>query len=119
MFQTAVADMTWVIADHTASPGSRELSVTKGQQVEVLDCTSGSEWTLVRLPSASGQSGEAQEGLVPTAVLKHPPQVSCKTSPSKKPPLGPTGIFGREQQSSLNADDGEFISHFLQISNII
>ncbi|KYQ47509.1 Triple functional domain protein [Trachymyrmex zeteki] len=32
--QTGVVEMTWVVADHMAAPGSKELSVTKGQQVE-------------------------------------------------------------------------------------
>ncbi|EZA49568.1 Triple functional domain protein [Ooceraea biroi] len=36
---TGVVEMTWVVADHMAAPGSRELSVTKGQQVEVKAST--------------------------------------------------------------------------------
>lgn len=87
--------MTWVVADHMAAPGSRELSVTKGQQVEVLEngstntgTTSGmpnaGEWTLVRLPLTPGQAEPAAEGLVPTSALKQPPTASCKTSPSRK-----------------------------------
>ncbi|XP_036147611.1 triple functional domain protein isoform X2 [Monomorium pharaonis] len=93
--KTGVVEMTWVVADHMAAPGSRELSVTKGQQVEVLEngsSNSGStggmpyagEWTLVRLPLTPGQVEPAAEGLVPTSALKQPPTASCKTSPSRK-----------------------------------
>lgn len=94
-FQTGVVEMTWVIADHLAAPGSKELSVTKGQQVEVLEngstntaaSTAGAtntEWTLVRLPLTPGQAEPPAEGLVPTSALKQPPTASCKTSPSRK-----------------------------------
>lgn len=87
--------MTWVVADHMAAPGSRELSVTKGQQVEVLENGSSTgttpagvpntgEWTLVRLPLTPGQVEPPAEGLVPTSALKQPPSASCKTSPSRK-----------------------------------
>ncbi|KAL0129502.1 hypothetical protein PUN28_001638 [Cardiocondyla obscurior] len=93
--QTGVVEMTWVVADHMAAPGSRELSVTKGQQVEVLEngstntgttagVTNTGEWTLVRLPLTPGQVEPAAEGLVPTSALKQPPAASCKTSPSRK-----------------------------------
>lgn len=87
--------MTWVVADHMATPGSRELSVTKGQQVEVLENGNSTgttpagvpntgEWTLVRLPLTPGQAEPPMEGLVPTSALKQPPTASCKTSPSRK-----------------------------------
>ncbi|KAL0129505.1 hypothetical protein PUN28_001638 [Cardiocondyla obscurior] len=93
--KTGVVEMTWVVADHMAAPGSRELSVTKGQQVEVLEngstntgttagVTNTGEWTLVRLPLTPGQVEPAAEGLVPTSALKQPPAASCKTSPSRK-----------------------------------
>ncbi|XP_012230227.2 kalirin isoform X2 [Linepithema humile] len=92
--KTGVVEMTWVVADHMAAPGSRELSVTKGQQVEVLEngstntgatgVPSTGEWTLVRLPLTPGQAEPPAEGLVPTSALKQPPTASCKTSPSRK-----------------------------------
>ncbi|XP_050446122.1 kalirin isoform X3 [Cataglyphis hispanica] len=93
--KTGVVEMTWVVADHMAAPGSRELSVTKGQQVEVLENGSSTgttpggvpntgEWTLVRLPLTPGQAEPPVEGLVPTSALKQPPAASCKTSPSRK-----------------------------------
>lgn len=67
--------MTWVVSDYTATPGTTEVSVTKGQQVEIIDTSSGApEFCLVRL-TAKGGSGEAgtQEGLVPLSVLKPAP----------------------------------------------
>lgn len=70
--------MTWVVAEHTAG-GAGEVSVAKGQQVEVLEAWSArADWWLVRVP------GEPpQEGAVPAAVLK--PQPHQKTSPSRRP----------------------------------
>ncbi|XP_052746705.1 kalirin isoform X1 [Bicyclus anynana] len=69
---------TWVVAEHTASSAG-EISVSKGQQVEVLEAWAARpDWWLVRLP------GEPpQEGAVPAAVLK--PQPQQKTSPSRRP----------------------------------
>ncbi|XP_076248755.1 trio Rho guanine nucleotide exchange factor isoform X3 [Calliopsis andreniformis] len=90
--KTGVAEVTWVIADHSAAPGSRELTVTKGQQVEVLENGSNiggvntAEWTHVRLLLAPGQVDPPPEGLVPTSSLKQPPSASSKTSPSRKTP---------------------------------
>ncbi|XP_014209362.1 triple functional domain protein, partial [Copidosoma floridanum] len=107
--KTGVTEMTWVLADHTAAPGSRELSVTKGQQVEVLENGGGTncEWTLVRLAPGPGQAEPAPEGLVPTGVLKQPPTAACKTSPSRKPPTSapPAATQPPVQQSSVTTDD--------------
>ncbi|XP_047543858.1 triple functional domain protein isoform X1 [Vanessa atalanta] len=74
----AGAEMTWVVADHTAG-GAGEVTVTKGQQVEVLEAWAmRADWWLVRVP------GEPpQEGAVPAIVLK--PQPHQKTSPSRRP----------------------------------
>lgn len=70
--------MTWVVAEHTAG-GAGEVSVSKGQQVEVLEAWAARpDWWLVRVP------GEPpQEGAVPATVLK--PQPHQKTSPSRRP----------------------------------
>ncbi|XP_051163454.1 triple functional domain protein isoform X3 [Leptopilina boulardi] len=112
--KTGVAEMTWVVADHSATPGTRELTVTKGQQVEVLENGSGStgsigaEWTLVRLASTPGQVEPPAEGLVPTSALKQPPTASCKTSPSRKPPPAQTSVQ-IAQQTSVTAEDAEII----------
>lgn len=56
-----------MIADHKAAPGSRELTVTKGQQVEIVELTPSSEMALVRLVTGEG------EGLVPLQFLKQIP----------------------------------------------
>ncbi|XP_046401247.1 triple functional domain protein [Ischnura elegans] len=110
----AAAEVTWVIADHRAAPGSGELSVSKGQQVEVLELGAGpgGEWCLVRLASplpaqplsssalsppahgtastanaesgGGGASSGHHEGLVPLAVLKQPPSGLKTTSPSRR-----------------------------------
>lgn len=106
--------MTWVVADHSATPGTRELTVTKGQQVEVLENGSGStgsigaEWTLVRLASTPGQVEPPAEGLVPTSALKQPPTASCKTSPSRKPPPAQTSVQIAQQTSVTAEDAGEY-----------
>jgi hypothetical protein len=82
--------MTWVISDYVAAQGSSELSVQKGQQVEVIDtnCLGAPDYCLVRLTNAttnnnnlsttslsssSTQEQIVQEGLVPSSILKPPP----------------------------------------------
>lgn len=73
--------MTWVIADHTATPGTNEVSVAKGQQVEIIDPNFNGtlEHCLVRLNVHSSSNGTAAdgsgtlEGLVPISVLKLAP----------------------------------------------
>jgi triple functional domain protein len=83
--QAPGVEMTWVIADHVAAAGSQELSVHKGQQVEVLELnTSAPDWCLVRMPTSGSSVDSPPEGLVPLAVLKQPPP-GLKTSPSRRP----------------------------------
>lgn len=80
--------MTWVTSDFSATQGSAELSVQKGQQVEVIDtnCLGAPGFCLVRLTNASTnnnlsasslgsstQEPSVQEGLVPFSILKPPP----------------------------------------------
>ncbi|XP_030560757.1 triple functional domain protein isoform X1 [Drosophila novamexicana] len=67
-------EATWVVADYIASSGSNELSVSKGQQVEIIEPPTASEpdFCLVRLNPQHDDSA-VQEGLVPVAVLKPPP----------------------------------------------
>ena len=82
--QAPVVEMTWVIADHVAAAGSQELSVHKGQQVEVLELnTSAPDWCLVRMSTSGSSVDSPPEGLVPLAVLKQPPP-GLKTSPSRR-----------------------------------
>lgn len=104
-------EMTWVISDFVGSAGTNELSVTKGQQVEVLEMSATTaDYCLVRVAagstsavttstsagssskssgsSSSGAAGGAsgsqpQEGLVPMSILKPPPTFSSKTSPRR------------------------------------
>ncbi|XP_068619669.1 kalirin isoform X3 [Battus philenor] len=78
----AVPEMTWVVAEHTATSNG-ELSVSKGQQVEVVEAWQGrNDWWIVR---ACGEP--PQEGAVPAQVLKPQPQLHTqqKTSPSRRP----------------------------------
>lgn len=69
--------MTWVIADFTASAAG-QVTVTKGQQVELVDCCGGlSEMVLVRVPS------DCTEGMVPHVVLKQPPSLKSPQATGK------------------------------------
>ncbi|XP_026331830.1 triple functional domain protein [Hyposmocoma kahamanoa] len=97
------AEMTWVVAEHTAS-GNGELTVTKGQQVEVVEsCQGRPDWWVVRVP------GEPpQEGAVPAHVLKPQPQhhPQQKTSPSRRPLSQPC----EEVLEATNSDPGGSVS---------
>ncbi|XP_035459175.2 kalirin isoform X3 [Spodoptera frugiperda] len=96
-------EMTWVVAEHSAA-GAGELSVAKGQQVEVVEpWAARADWWLVRVP------GEPPlEGAVPAHVLKlqphhHPQQ---KTSPSRRPLSQPCD----ENLEASNSDPGGSVS---------
>lgn len=67
--------MTWVVSDYTATPGTNEISVTKGQQVEIIETSSAesSDFCLVRLGPIGSGDGGTHEGLVPISILKPPP----------------------------------------------
>ena len=57
---------TWVLSDYSAT-SSNEITVQRGQQVEVLEPSSSStSMILVRL------YGQKEEGLVPQSCLKQP-----------------------------------------------
>ena len=57
---------TWVLSDYSAT-SANEISVQRGQQVEVLEpSTSSTSMILVRL------YGQKEEGLVPQSCLKQP-----------------------------------------------
>ncbi|XP_058975497.1 kalirin isoform X2 [Musca domestica] len=77
-------EATWVTADYIATAGSNELSVTKGQQVEILEAPTANEpdFCLVRL-NPQCDDAAVQEGLVPVSILKPPPG-SHKSSSSRK-----------------------------------
>ncbi|KAF7275280.1 hypothetical protein GWI33_012015 [Rhynchophorus ferrugineus] len=83
---TGVLEMTWVMADYTAA-NPQELTVSKGQQVEVVEvCQTRPDYCLVRMPTrgSDGHQDAIPEGLVPLAVLKQPPQP--RGSPSRRIP---------------------------------
>lgn len=70
--------MTWVVTDYTATPGTNEVSVTKGQQVEIIEtvCNGAPDFCLVRLNIHSGSAADGSgtiEGIVPVSVLKLAP----------------------------------------------
>ncbi|KAG6452489.1 hypothetical protein O3G_MSEX007649 [Manduca sexta] len=96
-------EMTWVVSEHTAG-GAGELTVSKGQQVEVLEaCQGRPDWWVVRVP------GEPpQEGAVPAHVLKPQPQhhTQQKTSPSRRPLSQPC----EESLEASNSDPGSTVS---------
>ncbi|KAM7356678.1 trio Rho guanine nucleotide exchange factor [Cochliomyia hominivorax] len=77
-------EATWVISDYIASPGSNELSVSKGQQVEIVEPPTANEpdFCVVRLNPQS-EDAAVQEGIVPVSILKPPPG-SQKTSSTRK-----------------------------------
>jgi hypothetical protein len=84
-FQAGVLEMTWVVSDFTATC-AQELSVMKGQQVEVVEvCSSKPDYCLVRMPTrGTDHDSSVPEGLVPLAVLKQPP--APRSSPSRRAP---------------------------------
>lgn len=86
-FQTGVLEMTWVVNDFTAT-SPQELTVTKGQQVEVVEiCPTKPDFCLVRMPTRGPdhESGTVPEGLVPLSALKQPP--TLRSSPRRHPPV--------------------------------
>ncbi|VEN42476.1 unnamed protein product [Callosobruchus maculatus] len=124
----AQPEMTWVVSDYTAASTS-ELSVTKGQQVEVVEvCLSRPDYCLVRMPAreqaaaavvvatSGGEPAQPQplEGLVPLSVLKQPPQPQQRGSPQR------TARGQQQQQQQLEQDQltGEFhVACYHSISN--
>lgn len=89
--QTGVLEMTWVVSDYTAA-NPQEMTVTKGQQVEVVEvCSSKPDYCLVRMPTRGNDHDQTHvpEGLVPLAVLKQPP--APRSSPSRRPILDHDG----------------------------
>lgn len=72
------------MADHSAAPGTSQLTVSKGQQVEIIEYTSSGEtdFCLVRL-NPQTDDGATQEGLVPISVLNPPPGSGPKSKKEK------------------------------------
>lgn len=105
-----------MISDFVGAAGSSELSVTKGQQVEVLEMSATApDYCLVRMAgggSSSKSSGlggatnaasgsQPQEGLVPMAILKPPPTFN-KTSPRRTLDLENSGMCVNEEGGEQN-----------------
>lgn len=67
-------ELSTVVEDYAAT-SEQELSVSRGQQVEVLELLPGTEpgWCLVRLLSPPG-GGDLPEGLIPSTVLRPIPR---------------------------------------------
>lgn len=83
--------MTWVVSDYTAT-NSQEMTVAKGQQVEVVEvCSSKPDFCLVRMPTRGTDHDQTAvpEGLVPLSVLKQPP--AARSSPSRRPVIDQDG----------------------------
>lgn len=73
-----------MVADYNGSPDTDQLSVQKGQQVEVLEnpCPGKPNFSLVRLPHTGAES--PVEGIVPSAALKIS-QINPKLNTSSVP----------------------------------
>ncbi|GFV45273.1 triple functional domain protein [Trichonephila clavipes] len=93
-----------VVEDHKAVPGSLELTVHAGQQVEVLE--SSNDWYLVRHVSKDESNTTSQEGLIPPSCIKGP----LKQSLSK------TSI--ENEESNVNTDISPSGSNAFPLSNI-
>lgn len=110
--------MTWVVADFSATPGTNEVSVTKGQQVEIIDmnCNGAPEYCLVRLSGPNNSNGtttssatssqtsvdgnQPLEGLVPISVLK--PAPTGKTTHRR-------AIDGNSDNKESTENSGKFL----------
>ncbi|KAL3855027.1 hypothetical protein ACJMK2_014257 [Sinanodonta woodiana] len=70
------SDVTIVVEDFSATK-TNELTVHRGQHVEVLDASPGQpNWCLIRtIPTEGGEIREIHQGLVPTATLKPIPKI--------------------------------------------
>ncbi|KAL9906430.1 triple functional domain protein [Glossina fuscipes] len=77
-------EATWVISDYIALAGSNKLTVTKGQQVEIVEAPTSAEpdFCLVRL-NPPNDDGVVQEGFVPISILK-PSPVAQKATFARK-----------------------------------
>lgn len=105
-------EATWVVADYIASSGSNELSVSKGQQVEIIEPPTASEpdFCLVRLNPQHDDSA-VQEGLVPVSVLKPPPgahkQGSSGTTAASSGGGATQGVAASKSSQDNMQDQGE------------
>ncbi|XP_071053767.1 triple functional domain protein isoform X4 [Onthophagus taurus] len=100
--KAGVLEMTWVVSDFTAT-SPHELSVSKGQQVEVVEIHSSKpDFCLVRMPTrgSDSENSTVPEGLVPLAVLKQPP--APRSSPSRRPLLDHEDVINNDSTGTAN-----------------
>ncbi|XP_017066373.1 kalirin isoform X1 [Drosophila eugracilis] len=104
-------EATWVVADYIASPGSNELSVSKGQQVEIIEPPTAGEpdFCLVRL-NPQHEDAAVQEGLVPVSVLKPPPGSHKHGSGSGANAAGAVGSQKSDMQDQGNRSKADALS---------
>lgn len=100
-------EMTWVVTDYTATPGTNEVSVTKGQQVEIIEtaCNGAPDFCLVRLNIHSGSAADGSgtiEGIVPMSVLKLAPSIK---SVHRK------GDASTNDNKDTNENNGKYTDH--------
>jgi triple functional domain protein len=79
--KTKNTDITTVISDFVSAPGTLQISVAKGQQVEILqsDCPETPDYCFVRICEQNGKEphhSPEQDGLIPIAILKSHPATS-------------------------------------------
>ncbi|XP_034658717.1 triple functional domain protein isoform X1 [Drosophila subobscura] len=99
-------EATWVVADYIATSGSNELSVSKGQQVEIIEQPSATEpdFCLVRL-NPQHDDAAVQEGLVPVSVLKPPPGSHNKATGSTAAAGGAKANENMQEQGNRSKTD--------------
>ncbi|CAE1271113.1 Kalirin,Rho guanine nucleotide exchange factor 25,Triple functional domain protein,Death-associated protein kinase 1,Death-associated protein kinase 3 [Acanthosepion pharaonis] len=98
------SDVTVVIEDYSATSTS-ELSIQKGQQVELVDvCPAGQpEWCLVRtLPN---EVGESSQGLVPMSTLKPVPILKVASSAGTRTSADLDDSSSNSNEASPNASN--------------
>ena len=75
----------WLIAEDYTANNDKELTVTKGQKVEITENSPGGvtgDWCLVRIVNADDTS-TGQEGLLPVSALKPLPNLRVSSSHDK------------------------------------
>ncbi|XP_034658719.1 triple functional domain protein isoform X2 [Drosophila subobscura] len=105
-FKLGNQEATWVVADYIATSGSNELSVSKGQQVEIIEQPSATEpdFCLVRL-NPQHDDAAVQEGLVPVSVLKPPPGSHNKATGSTAAAGGAKANENMQEQGNRSKTD--------------
>jgi triple functional domain protein len=73
--KTKNTDVTTVLADFHGTPGTLQISVTKGQHVEILqsDCPETPDFCFVRICENGKDTTPETDGLVPISILKSHP----------------------------------------------